>query len=174
MSLKTSNWLDVVEKEISLCSSNTIPLADANTSSPDYNCLGIPEIPARPRSPPGGGPPAKPPPPSRPPLPKSPAATPKHQPHLPRVGVISVTPELMGKGKPVLSPTTSLPPLKPAPAPQMMMHYDVPGSPQRRDMDSGAGSSAIYEEIADDDVSIEFFICRDRLIISNYLNIYIF
>lgn len=149
LSLKTSNWLEVVQKEISLCSSNTLPLTDPSRSSPDYNCLGIPEIPARPRSP-GPSVPAKPPPPSRPPLPKSPAATPKHH-HLPRAGVISVTPELL-KGKvPILSPTSSLPPLQPAMQP--IMHYDVPESPQRRDADidlSGAGSSAIYEEIEDD------------------------
>lgn len=149
LSLKTANWMEVVEKEIAMCSSNTVPLADPSKSSPEYNCLGIPEIPARPRSPPSV--PAKPPPPSRPPLPKSPAVTPKH--HLPRAGVISVTPELLGKGKIVLSPTSSLPPLQPT---MMAMHYDIPESPKRREADAdstGAGSSAIYEEI-EDDVSI--------------------
>lgn len=151
LALKTSHWLEEVEKEISLCSSNTIALVDLTKPNPDYNCLGIPEIPSRPRSPPSV--PAKPPPPSRPPLPKSPAATPKHPHPLPRAGVISVTPELLGK---VLSPTSGSP-LKPAPPPPLpvgaggsnMMHYDVPESPKRLECVAG-GSSAIYEEIEDD------------------------
>lgn len=158
LSLKTSNWLEVVEREINLCSSNTLPLADSTRASPDYNCLGIPEVPQRPRSPPSV--PAKPPPPSRPPLPKSPAATPKH--HVPRVGVISVTPELMmAKQMTPASTTGQMSPLKPAPAPPPQaqasgqFHYDVPESPKRKDAEDqgmAAGGSAIYEEI-DDDVS---------------------
>lgn len=157
LALKTSHWLEEVEKEIALCSSNTIALVDLTRPSPDYNCLGIPEIPSRPRSPPSV--PAKPAPPSRPPLPKSPAAAAKHPHPLPRAGVISVTPELLGK---VLSPTSGSP-LKAAPPPPLpvgaaggstvnMMHYDVPESPKRLEGAAAGSSSAIYEEIQDDDV----------------------
>lgn len=64
-----------------------------------------------------------------------------------------MTPELISKGlvgKPLMSPTSSLPP-KPA----SMMHYDVPDSPKGEEEPAGAaGASAIYEEI-EDDVSLK-------------------
>jgi synaptojanin len=78
--LKTENWLKKVEEEILLCTTNTINLCEDVNLQPDYNSLGIPETPLRPKSPP-----ARPGPPSRPPLPKSPAASPKHHPMTPKV-----------------------------------------------------------------------------------------
>lgn len=104
INLKTENWVAQVEREIALCSSNTVQLC---TSSPskfivflrfciktflfrnfnisqtagDYNSLGIPKVPPiRPKTPP-----ARPQPPSRPPMPS--ATTPKHT---PKAGVISI------------------------------------------------------------------------------------
>ncbi|XP_022914943.1 synaptojanin-1 [Onthophagus taurus] len=77
LSLKTPNWVEQAKEEIGLCSSNTVPL---HISTPEYNCLGIPEVKSS-----GGrtGPPSRPPPPSV----KSPAAPKKL---LPRAGVISI------------------------------------------------------------------------------------
>lgn len=78
--LKTDNWLQQVLQEIELCTNNTQPLASV------YNCLGIPKAPKAPQRPKSpmvlptgvaGGPPARPPLPN-----KSPASSPKHQPHL--------------------------------------------------------------------------------------------
>lgn len=59
----------------------------------------------------------------------------------------------MGKVRPILSPTTSLPSVSASPD-TPPMHYDVPESPKQRespeDVGGGGGSSAIYEEIEDD------------------------
>lgn len=68
--LKTNDWLKQVEREISLCTPNCVPLCeyiDISTNN-DYNSIGIPTDAIR----------AKPP--SRPPLPKSPQVTPKNHP----------------------------------------------------------------------------------------------
>lgn len=72
--LKTEDWLKQVEKEISLCTTNCVPLCeyvDISTND-DYNSIGIPTASDLPK--------AKPP--SRPPLPKSPQVQPKHPKHL--------------------------------------------------------------------------------------------
>lgn len=153
--LKTENWLGQVEREIALCTTNTVQLC---TSSPvgDYNSLGIPKMPPnRPKSPPG-----RPQPPSRPPLP----TTPKHA---PRAGVISVIPNTsaasQGEQRFVNSPQMS--PQRPAPP--------IPGNTKQSSTSTSARSSissgsspeqppikslsikdedtgAIYEEINDD------------------------
>lgn len=71
--LKTEDWLKYVEREISLCTTNCAPLCeyiDISTND-DYNCVGIPTMSDN----------LKVKPPSRPPLPKSPQVTPKHQKH---------------------------------------------------------------------------------------------
>lgn len=70
--LKTEDWFKLVEKEILLCTTNCVPLCDNvdGASSDCYNSLGIPSAPETQ---------AKKGPPSRPPLPKSPNPTPKHQ-----------------------------------------------------------------------------------------------
>lgn len=102
--LKTENWLSQVEREIALCTTNTVQLCTSSPTSKiplidwkiysvrnenqslfiisgDYNSLGIPRKPPnRPKSPP-----SRPAPPIRPPLPKSPK-------HAPKAGVISVIP----------------------------------------------------------------------------------
>lgn len=69
ISLKTQNWLKLVEKEIDLCTSNCIQLCDYIdvSANSDYNSLGIPVV--SPNE-------IKSNKPTRPPLPKSP----KHQP----------------------------------------------------------------------------------------------
>lgn len=127
--LKTENWLEQVEREIELCSTNTVPLCDYQPIAPqgDYNCLGIPKVPPqRPKSPLH-----RPPPPNRPPLPKSSSPSPKH---IPKAGVISVIPDLLNRMK------------IDTPAPNPME-----SQPHSTSVDQQ--SSAIYEEINDDFVS---------------------
>lgn len=136
--LKTENWLEQVEREIELCTTNTVPLCDYQpiATAGDYNCLGIPKVPPqRPKSP------QRPAPPSRPPLPKSssPSQSPKHT---PRAGVISVIPDMLGRMK--IDSTASIP-----------MEGQSPLSPH-----GDQQSSAIYEEINDDFVSNCFDLIR--------------
>lgn len=127
--LKTENWVEEVEREIALCTTNTVPLCNYQPIAPvtDYNSLGIPKVPPqRPKSP------QRPAPPSRPPLPKSANASPKH---VPRAGVISIVPEMLGR-------------MKIEPPPMQSQPISVQDEQQ---------SSAIYEEINDDNfVSIPF------------------
>lgn len=76
--LKTNDWVQQVEKEILLCTTNCVQLCenvDFSVTS-DYNCVGIPVAPGEQM--------AKKKPPARPALPKSPQVTPKHQ-HRPMV-----------------------------------------------------------------------------------------
>lgn len=130
--LKTENWLAQVEKEIALCTTNTVQLC---TSSPgknrtnaiffknfviksniriirilvgDYNQLGIPKKPPmRPKSPP-----------ARPPLPSSSNLTPKHT---PKAGVISIAPKYPEN----INPNESKPcvPHRPAPTVNASQSY---------------------------------------------------
>lgn len=156
--LKTENWLSQVEREIALCTTNTVQLC---TSSPvgDYNSLGIPKKPPnRPKSPSGRSMP-----PSRPPLP----TTPKHA---PKAGVISVIPNANAAqhsgfvSNPQMSPQRPAPPVpgstKPSsPATSARSSISSASSPEQapisalsiKDEDNGA----IYEEINDDIVGIE-------------------
>lgn len=77
LKLKTENWLSQVEKEIDLCTMNTVPFCNKSIPhQPDYHSLGIPETPPG-RS---NSPQNRSLPPGRPPLPKSPVASPKHTP----------------------------------------------------------------------------------------------
>ncbi|CAD7089489.1 unnamed protein product [Hermetia illucens] len=139
--LKTENWLALVEKEISICTSNTIPLCNADLS--ECNRVGIPEVPQRPKAPPAR-------PPTRPPLPKSPKASPKHVPH---AGVISIVPEMMRPLKPS-PPTTPMTQFQQPPSERKGSSASQTPSPtksvtppkQQEEVDSGA----IYEEIQDD------------------------
>lgn len=129
--LKTENWLEEVEREIALCTTNTVPLCDYQpiATPADYNCLGIPKVPPqRPKSP------QRPAPPSRPPLPNSSSPSPKH---VPRAGVISVIPDMLNRMK-----IDSTAPMSTESEPHAT-HADQQ-------------STAIYEEINDDFVS--FFI----------------
>lgn len=76
--LKTIDWVEHVEKEIALCTTNCVQLCDYAdiSATADYNSIGIPLAPSEQ---------AKKKPPARPALPKSPQATPKHHPrHLVR------------------------------------------------------------------------------------------
>uniref|UniRef100_A0A182J0G8 phosphoinositide 5-phosphatase n=1 Tax=Anopheles atroparvus TaxID=41427 RepID=A0A182J0G8_ANOAO len=163
--LKTENWVEQVEKEIQLCTPNTVSFCEGSLSGTgDYNSLGIPEVPARPKSPPTtapGGAPARPGPPSRPPLPKSPQASPKHQSHHhhnPRAGVISL-------GQQLLQQKVSNVPLVPGPPPQRptppVEEYAcsspiTAGSPLHGggaavpNYSSAVDTGAIYEEINED------------------------
>ncbi|GAB0096797.1 Synaptojanin-1 [Sergentomyia squamirostris] len=140
LKLKTENWLNLVEKEIAICSPNTVPFCDSSltTVTPDYNCLGIPEVPMRPP-----GSPAKPPPPSRPPLPKSPQASPKHMPS--RAGVISAA-DILGKTKPIVPPPPAVMAHPIRPAPPSTAAISPPVESPIQPVDTGA----IYEEINDD------------------------
>lgn len=141
--LKTENWLAQVEEEIELCTTNTVQLCDTPNQT-DYNCLGIPKVPPqRPKSPANK-------PPSRPPLPKSPTPSPKH---VPKAGVISVIPELLGKLnkiQPTLPPTPLHQQTLSGSGSQMSTPAGTPvESPPHQE-----SSSAIYEEINEDIVSI--------------------
>lgn len=163
--LKTENWLAQVEREIALCTTNTVQLCTLSptTLTGDYNSLGIPKKPPnRPKSPP-----CRPMAPNRPP----PPTTPKHA---PKAGVISVIPTAATQNHP---PQTQSPvPVRPAPAvPENS--YQLPSPPiSSRSSDSSTTTSppneqqpnlppiqsiniqpqdtgAIYEEINDDVVS---------------------
>ncbi|XP_049298626.1 synaptojanin-1 [Anopheles funestus] len=168
--LKTENWVEQVEKEILLCTPNTVSFCDGSQSSGDYNSLGIPEIPARPKSPPSVQPQStRAGPPSRPPLPKSPQASPKHQPqqhhhqHHPRAGVISLGPEVLLASKlqqqqkvPPPVPAIPCPPQRPTPpVEEYASSSPVPISPchgtgQPGSIPPPVDTGAIYEEINDD------------------------
>lgn len=70
--LKTNDWVQHVEKEINLCTTNCVQLCEYQPATEDYNSLGIPLAPNEQAN--------KKKPPARPALPKSPQATPKHHP----------------------------------------------------------------------------------------------
>lgn len=102
--LKTSNWQPLVDNEIELCTTNTIPLC-SNPQEQARLFSSSPDIPRRPKQPPGR------PAPARPPMPMSPKSSPRHQPH---VGVISVVPDMLQSklSKPLIAQ-----PLQPLPIP---------------------------------------------------------
>lgn len=185
--LKTENWVSQFEEEINLCTTNTVQLCELNvssgsgrssTSTGDYHSLGIPKVPPqRPKSPTN-----RPAPPHRPPMPRSPNSSPAPSPkHVPKAGVISVIPDMMGK---ILRPA----PLQPvtaavdqqkqsqlqqqtsSSASSTMTTPDTPKTiePPYMQPPSVSGSthlhdtSAIYEEINDEIVSssiIDFDVC---------------
>ncbi|XP_055839392.1 synaptojanin-1 [Episyrphus balteatus] len=94
--LKSKNWNILVDQEIALCTSNTIPLC-AHPLKKQCDDSYVPEIPQRPKQQP-------PRPPNRPPLPLSPKNTPHNSPHrLPHAGVISISPQMQQKDGEVLS-----------------------------------------------------------------------
>lgn len=168
--LKTEQWIQRVEKEILLCTPNTVSFCDNQAG--DYNSLGIPKIPSRPKSPPAQQqPPSRPAPPGRPPLPKSPQASPKHQPqqqhhhhhHHPKAGVISLGAEVLMASK--LQQKSAVPPAPLIPSPvkskpaieEYASSSPALGSPAHGQPPSGntmpQDTGAIYEEINDDIVS---------------------
>lgn len=147
--LKTENWLSQVEREIALCTTNTVQLC---TSSPigDYNSLGIPKVPpGRPKTPP-----SRPQPPGRPPMPTTPKQT-------PRAGVISVIPTMTSQ---INSPQRAAPqrPAPAVPSASSPIHSSRSSSasitsPVHEQIQSlvikDEDTGAIYEEINDDIVS---------------------
>lgn len=181
--LKTDDWVSQVEREIDLCTTNTVQLCElspigggglssaASGDGGDYNSLGIPKVPPqRPKSPPN-----RPTPPHRPPLPRSPNQSPAPSPkHIPKAGVISVIPDMLSKMR-----TAPLQPIS------VLMGATTPADTHQAQTSSGTSStmttpdtpmcneppymtpppsvgahqqqhesSAIYEEINDDIVSI--------------------
>uniref|UniRef100_A0A0K8VGA8 phosphoinositide 5-phosphatase n=2 Tax=Bactrocera latifrons TaxID=174628 RepID=A0A0K8VGA8_BACLA len=102
LQLKTANWQPLVDNEIALCTTNTIPLC-SNPQEQAQLFSSSPDIPRRPKQPPGR------PAPARPPMPLSPKSSPRHHPN---VGVISVVPEMLQSklSKPLMTP-----PLQPLP-----------------------------------------------------------
>ncbi|XP_017096781.2 synaptojanin-1 [Drosophila bipectinata] len=83
LELKSSDWQHLVDSEIELCTTNTIPLC-ANPSEHAQLLQALtPEVPQRPKQPPTR-------PPARPPMPMSPKNSPRHLPH---AGVISIVPK---------------------------------------------------------------------------------
>lgn len=106
--------------------------------------MGIPEVPLRPKSPPN-----KPPPPVRPALPKSPMASPKHQPvhHTPKVGVISVVPEMINKSKPALPPAPQI-------SNNSVSQLSNEMSSMQMEESNPSENTAIYEEINDEHIVI--------------------
>jgi len=102
LELKSSDWQHLVDSEIELCTTNTIPLC-ANPSEQAQLLQAIsPELPQRPKQPPTR-------PPARPPMPMSPKNSPRHLPH---VGVISIVPK---PAKPPMPPQPQSQPLIPSP-----------------------------------------------------------
>ncbi|KAL9928488.1 synaptojanin isoform 1-T7 [Glossina fuscipes fuscipes] len=91
--LKSPNWHEYVNKEIELCTTNTIALC-ANPQEHAALLNLTPEIPQRPKQPRA---------PARPPLPMSPKNSPRH---LPNAGVISILPDSF-QPKPKRSPIPS-------------------------------------------------------------------
>lgn len=91
--LKSPNWHEYVNKEIELCTTNTIALC-ANPQEHAALLNLTPEIPQRPKQPRA---------PARPPLPMSPKNSPRHLPH---AGVISILPDSF-QPKPKKSPIQS-------------------------------------------------------------------
>ncbi|XP_033253921.1 synaptojanin-1-like [Drosophila miranda] len=89
--LKSSDWQHLVDSEIELCTTNTIPLC-ANPTEQAQLLQVSPEVPQRPKQPPTR-------PPARPPMPMSPRNSPRHIPH---VGVISIVPK---PAKPPMPPS---------------------------------------------------------------------
>ncbi|XP_055620671.1 synaptojanin-1 [Toxorhynchites rutilus septentrionalis] len=165
--LKTEQWIQRVEKEILLCTPNTVSFCDSQMA--DYNSLGIPKVPSRPKSPPSQQqPPSRPAPPGRPPLPKSPQASPKHQPqqqqqhhhHHPKAGVISLGAEVLMASK--LQQKSAVPPAPLIPSPakskatieEYASSSPALGSPAHGQPPAGnvmpQDTGAIYEEINDD------------------------
>lgn len=161
--LKTENWIQRVEREILLCTPNTVSFCDSQIG--DYNSLGIPEVPSRPKSPPNlQQAPLRPAPPSRPPLPKSPQASPKHQPHHhhhPKAGVISLGAEVLMASKlhqkpavppsplvPTSATTKTTPPIEEYASSSPILGSPAHGSSQASTPPQDTG--AIYEEISDD------------------------
>lgn len=168
--LKTENWIQRVEREILLCTPNTVSFCDSQIG--DYNSLGIPEVPSRPKSPPNlQQAPLRPAPPSRPPLPKSPQASPKHQPHHhhhPKAGVISLGAEVLMASKlhqkpavppsplvPTSATTKTTPPIEEYASSSPILGSPAHGSSQASTPPQDTG--AIYEEISDDIVSTAFW-----------------
>ncbi|XP_034653156.1 synaptojanin-1 [Drosophila subobscura] len=102
--LKSPDWQHLVDSEIELCTTNTIPLC-ANPTEQAQLLQVSPEIPQRPKQPPTR-------PPARPPMPMSPKNSPRHIPH---VGVISIVPK---PAKPPMPPQPLMQaPLQPMQAP---------------------------------------------------------
>ncbi|XP_065074368.1 synaptojanin-1 [Ochlerotatus camptorhynchus] len=170
--LKTENWIQRVEQEIFLCTPNTVTFCDSQIG--DYNSLGIPEVPSRPKSPPAQQQaPLRPAPPNRPPLPKSPQASPKHQPqqppqhhhhhhhHHPKAGVISLGAEVLMASKLHQKPAVPPSPLLPSsattkttpPIEEYASSSPILGSPAHGSSLANTplqDTGAIYEEINDD------------------------
>lgn len=172
--LKTTDWVKHVEKEISLCTTNCVQLCDYVdvSANADYNSLGIPLAPSEQ---------AKKKPPARPALPKSPQATPKHQPrHLVssnllikleliksnfltfQAGVLNMNDLIRSsQPQPQLPERPCLPPRPKAmePRPEQMSPPEQK-SPQQ--IETYQAPSAIYEEIQEDIVSFSSFLqCQD-------------
>ncbi|XP_017880386.1 synaptojanin-1 isoform X1 [Ceratina calcarata] len=93
LSLKSPDWVQLIEKEIDLCSNTTIPqfVSDSPKKSPVERLeqLEIGERPSPSKGSPNGVPPPRPAPPGRPAPPKSPVQDRKQG---PRAGVFSVLP----------------------------------------------------------------------------------
>lgn len=152
--LKTEDWLKQVEREIEICTTNCVPLCeyiDVSTND-DYNSIGIPTSDV-----------AKAKPPSRPPLPKSPQ--PKHK----HAGVVDVTQIIRPQQQhssaqdgPVLPARPCLPPrpkpMEPKNEEKISPPTSLPIQPMQilkpTPIETYQATSAIYEEIKDDIVSL--------------------
>ncbi|KAJ1520146.1 hypothetical protein ONE63_004363 [Megalurothrips usitatus] len=171
LTLKTANWRAQTEKEIALCSNNTIALCDyaalsgvnLEAESPDeVDPVLIREGSLGGWSPgddddavvgPRGVPPA---PPSRPPPPSSSPAQPRKQ--VPKAGVISLAGAKAPDRPPPMQPAAAAPapPSRPSPSPPSTAAASRGASIDLKDMSAAYGSqadddgAAIYEEILDD------------------------
>lgn len=102
LELKSKDWQHLVDSEIELCTTNTLPLCANPVEHAQLLQAITPELPQRPKQPPTR-------PPARPPMPMSPKNSPRHLPH---VGVISIVPK---PAKPPMPPQPQSQPLIPSP-----------------------------------------------------------
>ncbi|KAH8283509.1 hypothetical protein KR018_004594 [Drosophila ironensis] len=102
LELKSSDWQHLVDSEIELCTTNTIPLCANPVEQAQLLQALTPEVPQRPKQPPSR-------PPARPPMPMSPKNSPRHLPH---AGVISIVPKPVKPPMPP-PPTRMQAPLQP-------------------------------------------------------------
>ncbi|XP_068145428.1 synaptojanin-1 [Drosophila tropicalis] len=121
--LKSVNWQHLVDNEIDLCTTNTIPLCANPVEQAQLLSQITPEVPQRPKQPPTR-------PPARPPMPMSPKSSPRHMPH---AGVISIVPKAAGPSRP---------PQPVMQAPLQPVQVPPPRPPAMADGGGGSGSKS--------------------------------
>ncbi|KQS62318.1 synaptojanin-1 [Drosophila erecta] len=131
LELKSRDWQHLVDSEIELCTTNTIPLCANPVEHAQLLQAITPELPQRPKQPPTR-------PPARPPMPMSPKNSPRHLPH---VGVISIVPK---PAKPPMPPQPQSQPLIPSP----LQPQSAPPRPPAMDTTPSSKSQSPTEHVS--------------------------